>query len=273
MLPEATTASGGGIAIPELDGRIDGLKRNLDGLLQKYTEQHPDVAGARRIIKELEEQRRQEVAAMKKAASAKGAPAMAINNNPVFQQLKVSLNEAEANIASLKVRVGEYDARYNRARESMKNMPQIEAELSQLNRDYEVHKTNYASLVARRESATLTGELGSTSGIADFRLIDPPRVSPKPVAPNRMLLLLAALGGSLGAGLFASFAATQVRPVFHDARALREFTGLPLLGEVSLNRSDIQRRQHRRSLLRFFVAISVLIGVFALGLAYLAVKT
>jgi polysaccharide chain length determinant protein (PEP-CTERM system associated) len=272
MLPDTIVSESAG-AIPEIDGRIDGMKRNLDALLQKYTEQHPDVVGTRRVIKELEEQRKQELAARKKAASAKGPAAVSINNNPVFQQLKVSLNESEATIASLKVRVAEYEARAARAKESMKTMPQVEAEFSQLNRDYEIHKANYASLVTRRESAAITGELGSTSGVADFRLIDPPRVSPKPVAPNRFLLLLAALGGSLGAGLFASFAATQVRPVFHDSRSLREFTGLPLLGEISLNRSDAQRRQQRRSMLRFFASLVALMTIYAVGLAYLFIKT
>ena len=272
LLPE-TVVPDSGIAIPEIDGRIEGMKRNLDALLQKYTEQHPDVLGTRRVIKELEEQKKQEIAARRKVAPGKAAPTASLNNNPVFQQLRVSLNESEATIASLKVRVAEYDSRYSRARESMKTMPQQEAEFSQLNRDYEIHKANYASLVSRRESASLTGELGSTSGVADFRLIDPPRVSPKPVAPNRMLLLIAALGASLGAGLFSSFAATQVRPVFHDSRTLREFTGLPLLGEVSLNRTEVQVRQQRRSLVRFFLAMGVLVLAFSLGIAYLFIKS
>ena len=274
LLPDTTgPAADSAIAMPELDGRIDGLKRNLDALLQRFTDQHPDVVGTRRVIKELEEQRRQEIAARKKVAPGKASPMASINNNPVFQQLRVSLNEAEGSIASLKVRVSEYESRYNRTKESMKNMPQIEAELSQLNRDYEIHKTNYASLVSRRESAAMTGELGSASGVADFRLIDPPRVSPKPVAPNRILLLLGALGASLAAGLFSSFAATQVRPVFHDSRTLREFTGLPLLGEVSLNRTDAQIRQQRRSLIRFFAAIAVLVGAFAVALGILFAKS
>ncbi|MDP3206016.1 MAG: Wzz/FepE/Etk N-terminal domain-containing protein, partial [Hydrogenophaga sp.] len=49
----ATPAAGGGpsFATPELDARIDPLKRNLDGLLQRYTEQHPDVVNTRRLIK------------------------------------------------------------------------------------------------------------------------------------------------------------------------------------------------------------------------------
>lgn len=263
----ATTAS------PEIDGRIDALKRNLDQLLQRYTEQHPDVVGNRRMIRELEEQKRQELAARKKVAAkpTAGPAASPIASNPVFQQLKVALGENEANVASLKARVAEFEARFAKVKDSMKVMPQLEAELSQLNRDYDVNKKNYESLVARRESASITGELGSASGVADFRLIDPPRVAPQPVAPNRMLLLAAALGVALGAGLFASFAATQLRPVFHDGRSLREITGLPLLGVVGLNLTDADRRKERRSLLRFLAALVALIGMYGGGIAVLSV--
>ena len=50
-----------GVSMPELDSRIDAQKRNLDTLLQKYTEQHPDVLNTRRVIKELEDQKRKDV--------------------------------------------------------------------------------------------------------------------------------------------------------------------------------------------------------------------
>ena len=45
--------------VSEIDSRIDALKRNLDTLLQRFTEQHPDVVGTRRVIAELEEQKSQ----------------------------------------------------------------------------------------------------------------------------------------------------------------------------------------------------------------------
>ena len=57
LLPEAPGADAG-ISLPEIDGRIDTQKRNLDTLLQKYTDKHPDVIGTRRLIKDLEEQKR-----------------------------------------------------------------------------------------------------------------------------------------------------------------------------------------------------------------------
>ncbi|MBL8379262.1 MAG: chain length-determining protein [Burkholderiales bacterium] len=274
MLPDnsgGVASDSGPAVVAETDGRIDALRRNLDQLLQRYTEQHPDVSGTRRMIRELEEQRKQELAARKKVVVAPSGQPISINTNPVFQQLKVALGEAEANVASLKARVAEFEGRFARVKDSMKVMPQLEAELAQLNRDYDVNKKNYEGLVARRESASLTGELGSASGVADFRLIDPPRVAPQPVAPNRMLLLAAALGISLGAGIFASFAAVQVRPVFHDGRMLREVTGLPLLGVVGLNLTEADRRKERRSLLRFLVALLLLVGLYAGGIAFLYV--
>ena len=273
-------APGGGasddlsVAVPELDSRIDAQKRNLDALLQRYTEQHPDVLGARRMIKDLEEQRKQEVANRKKIAKANpvAAAAMTKGGNPVFQQLKVSLGESEATVAALKARVSEYESRYVRIRETMKGAPQIEAEFSQLNRDYDVNKKNYDGLVARRESASLTGDLGSASGVADFRLIDPPRVSREPVAPNRLLLLAAALGGSLVAGLGSALMASQARPVFMDSRSLREVTGLPLLGVVSINVSDVDKRRLRRGMIKLLAALFTLILAYGVAVAYVYLK-
>ena len=63
----------------------------------------------------------------------------------------------------MRARVGEYESRMQRAREMMKTAPQIEAEFSQLNRDYGIQKKNYEDLVARRESASLSGDLEGAS--------------------------------------------------------------------------------------------------------------
>jgi polysaccharide chain length determinant protein (PEP-CTERM system associated) len=268
LLPDAPGTESA-VSVPEIDARIEAQKRNLDALLQRFTDQHPDVVGARRMIKELQEQKRQEVVARKKAALANPTVSSA-NSNPVYQQMKVSLAEAEASVASLRVRVAEYDSQYRRAVDVMRTAPQLEAEYTQLNRDYDVHKKNYDGLVARRESASLTGELESTGGGADFRLIDPPRASTTPVAPNRLLLLAGVLLVSLVTGLAVSFVASQLRPVFYDGRLLRQVTGLPVLGTVSLLLNDARMQVERRWTRRFFVGLLGLIGAFASGIFALA---
>src|SRR4051794_16987383 len=77
-------------SLSELDARANGLRRNLDELLRKFTEQHPDVVGTRRILGDLEKQR----AALLAARRSGKAPAPVSSNarrlpNPVYQQLKV----------------------------------------------------------------------------------------------------------------------------------------------------------------------------------------
>ena len=266
LLPEAPGADAS-ISLPEIDGRIDVQKRNLDALLQKYTERHPDVIGTRRLIKDLEEQKRQEIVSRQKFAAVN--PGTNFSSNPVFQQLKVSLGEAEANVASLRTRVAEYESRYKRTKELMKSAPQLEAEYTQLNRDYEINKKNYDQLVTRRESAEMTGDLESAGASADFRLIDPPRVDPKPVAPNRLVLLPLGLLFAIAGGLFAAFVASQLRPVFFDGKALRDGTGLPVLGIVSLIPNEARQKQERTSLIRFLLAAAALLVTYAGGIAVL----
>jgi polysaccharide chain length determinant protein (PEP-CTERM system associated) len=262
------------VATPEIDGRIAAQQRQLDALLQRYTERHPEVVITRKLMADLERQKALEVAELRKVAARTPSPpppvAAAGPGNVIVQELNRMVAAAEVQVGALKARVAEYGARLAAAREAMKTAPQIEAEAAQLNRDYAIIKKNYEDLVARRQSAIMSGELEVASGVADFRLIDPPRVSPRPVAPNRLLLLPLVLAASLAAGLGVAFALAQLRPSFIDADELRARTGLALLGVVSLVMSDADRRRERLGLVRFAGACGGLVGLFALGMVAMA---
>jgi polysaccharide chain length determinant protein (PEP-CTERM system associated) len=259
--------SANSIATPEIDARIELQKRNLDALLQRFTDAHPDVQTARRLIKDLEQQKQKELADLRRAAMAASAAVPSGTNSLAYQELNRILASSEVQVAALRARVSEYSSRYNQAKSMMKTAPQIEAEAAQLNRDYAIHKKNYEDLVARREAAAMSGDLEVASGMVDFRLIEPPRVSPKPVWPNRPLLFALAFAAAAAAGLFTAFAAAELRPVFHGASELRSKLGLPLLGVVSLILSDADRRRERADLIRFWLASGGLVGAFIVGLS------
>lgn len=269
--PGVGGVSAGSDSLVDIDGRLDSQRRSLDGLLQRYTESHPDVVGARRVIRELEEQRQRLVEDYRKA----GVPLIqAVSAGPrASEQIKVSLAQAEANVASLRVRVAEYSARYNQLREMARRMPEYEAELAQLNRDYEINKKNYESLIARRESANISGEMQSVSGVADFRLVDPPRVAPGAVSPNRILLITLSFVLALAAGVAAMFVSKEVRPCIYDRQQLRAVSGLPILGVVSLVDSDQLRNERKRDLQRFGKMAGGMLAAYSLVLAALALVT
>ena len=58
------------VATPEFDVRLEAQRRNLDALLQRYTEQHPDIVSARKTIKDLEAQKTKEQQELRKVAMA-----------------------------------------------------------------------------------------------------------------------------------------------------------------------------------------------------------
>ena len=148
-------------------------------------------------------------------------------------------------------------------------MPKIDTEWTQLNRDYNIQKGQYDALVQRRETANLSGKL-EDAGVAEFRIIDPPRVTPAPVAPNRLALVGILVVVSLAAGLAASFLISQIRPTFHDGRVLREVAGRPLLGMVSMIVGPEIRLKRRRSALLFVGGMSGLMASYALAFVIIA---
>lgn len=273
-LAAAPSSNAGGIGadnLVDIDSRIDSQKRSLDGLLQRYTESHPDVLGARRVIRELEEQRLRLVDSYRKA----GIPlTQAVSTGPrASEQIKVSLAQAEATVASLRARVADYSSRYKQMREMARRMPEYEAELAQLNRDYEVNKKNYESLISRRESANISGDMQTVSGVADFRLVDPPRVAPGAVSPNQPLLLTLSFLLALAAGGVAMFVSKEMRPCIYDRQQLRTATGLPVLGVVSLVDSDQLKAGRKRDLRRLTTVAGGLFAVYSLLIATLFLVT
>lgn len=66
-----------------------------------------------------------------------------------------------------------------------------------------------------------------------------------------------------------AFVASQLRPVFFDGKSLREVTGIPVLGMVTLLPNEARRLQERASLYRFLLAGIALIVTYGAGVAML----
>ncbi len=261
LMPDVSAAPPSSkLSVPALDARLATLQSELDVLRRKYTDDHPDVTGTRRIIEQLEQQRKQEVAALTKDARP-GEPASA-DRNPVYQQLKVALASAEANVASLRSTLASQEAQMTRLVSSARLVPQVDAEFAQLNRDYDTQKKTYEALLARRESAAL-GEGVADAGGTRFRVIDPPRVSPTPVFPGRAVLLGIAFVCALLAGLAGAAVANEILPTVHDPRTLATISNRPVIGMLSKFPSAAMRRLRLISNILFAGAAGILAAAYA----------
>jgi polysaccharide chain length determinant protein (PEP-CTERM system associated) len=243
----------GGPFLSETEARILAAKKNLDGLRLQYTEQHPDIVAARHLLDQLEASRKQELA---DRAAGKD---MGQGFSPILQQMKMSLAGAEAQVASLRARVDEYNARASHLQQANLEAPAVEQQLAQLNRDYQINKENYEKLVASRESAKLSGELRASTEMMNFRVIDPPTVPQAPTGTNRTRLLSLAFGAALLCGALVGILMSKIRPTFISRANLRDLTGLPVLGTVGLHWTPQQRQRRRHSAIAFGAALGLMV--------------
>jgi len=216
-----------------VDARIVEARRRLGDLLLQYTESHPDVIALTESISSLEAQRRQELEMLRSSGGALGA-ARSSQSSPVLQNLQMSLNGVEVEITSLRSQIADHRGRIAELRKNMNVLPEVEAELARLNRDYGVNRAQYDALVQRLESARLT-DAADRSDDLKFKIIDPPVLPLSPAAPNRALLLLGVLLGGIGAGGALAWLLAKTRPVFSSPAQLRlAFKDLKVFGAISM---------------------------------------
>ena len=144
-------------------------------------------------------------------------------------------------------------------------LPTIEAQLASLNRDYEVTRELYQNLVMRRESSQLTYKAEQTGEDLQFRILEPPLVPVTPASPNRILLETLVLIASLGIGVGLAIVYEQIRPTFYTKRQLNSAIDLPVLGFVSMYKTEREIARRRMGVV-IFIAVTTVWLISYLGL-------
>jgi len=246
--------------LPPIEERLQDLRKNLDNLLLKYTEQHPDVKAARQAIAQVQAE------ATKSPGGSGGQAGNAANKgqiaNGAYDQIKVKLVDADAVVAAVQRRLDEAQAQQAKIEKIAQFAPGVLVQAEDLDRDYGVLKRNYTELVARRESTQIANAADTKTEKIQFRIVDPPQVPVVPSAPNRPLLVTYVLALGIAAGLVAPVLVMQLDRSFATLGQLRNL-GLPILGSVS--KLSIGAAQRRGALQAIGVTASALVLVAVYG--------
>jgi polysaccharide chain length determinant protein (PEP-CTERM system associated) len=247
-----------------LDARIRDSRHQLDELLLKYTEKHPEVIALKEQIKRLEEQRRVQLGGVMQTNGTR-SEGSSVPVDPVVQNLQIALNSTDVQVAALQAQESESAARVAGLQRLVTTGPEIEAELARLNRDYGVTKAQYEALLQRLESARLSNDADRTED-RRFKVIEPPRAQLNPIAPNRLLLLIGVLFAAICMGLMVAALRALTHPVVFSKASLANLTGLPVIGTVSHARSPALVRAHRRTSFAYaLVTLFLVVGILVTG--------
>jgi len=259
----STGLNAAGQPISPAKTRVQEAEEQLKMLLLRDTPQHPDVIAQKKVIEVL----RASPDGTSPAGEAGGKNAATATRNgdrsvpnPVYEQLKVKLVDADSSVSSLQRQRGGVAELLQRLEKVQREQPGLLAEYQNMDRDYGVLRRNYEELLGRLQSANIAQAADTQADKVKLQIVDPPEVPRLPAAPNRLLLVSGVLLAGLGAGAAIPILLGQLDRSFATVDDLRNL-GLPVLGGISvLGRPPVFQRVMTG--MRFSAAILALMVIY-----------
>jgi polysaccharide chain length determinant protein (PEP-CTERM system associated) len=251
-------------AVQAIDDQLNKLKAQRAALLVQYTERHPDVVGISETIDRLEAERKVAMANGKTMPAGQiivgeGSSARVIDVNPVYQSVKIALSQTDAELAALRGRINAEQARISQLRGRAEIIPEVEAELSRLTRDYDVNNKQYQELLQRLESARISENADESAENVKFRIIDPPVLPLQPDGPPRRLFFFAVMLLAIMGGVGITVGLHLLKPVIMTREALHSAIGLPVMATMSELKPKVVQQWYEKEVPQVALALGVLV--------------
>lgn len=253
--------------------QLEEAQSKLDELKTRFTDQYPDIISLKRQIADLQARVKRDAAIPAGAGDSRKAQVA----NPLYDQVKVRLVEADTTLASAERALAQAQSTQGQLEKKAIETPGVQAQAIDLDRDYAVKKKSYDELLQRREQTRIAEAADTTANKIQFRVVDAPQVPIIPASPKQPLLLLGVLAVALAAAIAPALIFQHLDNSFGTVSSLREL-GFPVLGSVSQfafpnarHRAHIQIVGVIASAAVLFMIFGILlrfsIGVYGLGIA------
>ncbi len=249
----------------QYDDRIKQLEETLDSLTLRFTDKHPDVKETQSRLEDLRAKREQEIDELYRANQENPDAINALSSNVVYQEMKILVNQLKNDVASLTARVANYKNQINELNQQILTIPEVDAEFTGLNRDYNIIKARYEELLERQESAHLARSAEQSTEKIQFRVIDPPQLALQASGPIREVFFVLALLGSIAVGAVIAFLQVQLNPKVISTSQLTRTIGLPIFGVISAT-SQLNKVQATNRSTKLFIASNSLFALLLVTL-------
>ena len=215
-----------------VDNQLESARAQLADLQARYTDDHPDIRKLKETIAGLEKLKKNMGAeAKEKLDTNTASPAQVQAMAPLVQlQSQIKVNKMEIQTSTEQMQRLEQAGQMYQAR--LNATPAVEAEMSDMLRDFGNMKKEYVDLLGKKQESSLATNLERQQQGAQFRVIDPPSLPDKPSFPDRFKFSLAAIGVGLVLALLFGVGSEFLDDRIRNEQALSEAVSLPVLVEI-----------------------------------------
>jgi succinoglycan biosynthesis transport protein ExoP len=196
------------------------LRADLDSLLGRYTDEHPDVRTARARIAQAEKQL---------ADSQQNPSPLPADTDPESSAQRRTLAVLDAQAQALRSKMDRLDREIAAVQARVDQTPQVEQVLADLNRDYTQLQENYDRASKKEMAADEFEKLEKFWGATSFRIQDPATIPERPVSPPSFLIILGGFLLGLGAGVTGAIVADVLDQSVRNSRELEALLPFPVL--------------------------------------------
>jgi hypothetical protein len=222
------------------------LEAQIKDYLTQYTEKNPKVTAARGQLTQIN----REIAKLESEGMSGGMPSPNSPEMLELRRLKQQQRQLETEMEVVRRDLG-------RKQQTLATLPAVAARpiaaeigggggMGENRTEYDRLLTRYNAMMEKQDGLMkMAGIAGA--GAPMFQIIDTAHKPELPVAPNRMMLKMLALGLSLAFGLFVVFAFELPRMfMLNDERDVEFYLGTPVIALIPETTTPIERIRNRR---------------------------
>ncbi len=213
----------------QLNERINSLEQRLAELKLNYHDSYPDVVQLKGQISDLKLQLKSELAD-RKSGTNNGA------NTPsgeTVQLIQSQIFTLENNVTALETRKSQILRLMNNERDTLADISDVETEVSELTRDYEVNQEMYQSLLNQRENARISMNIDLKNQGLTLKVQEPASIPVTPKGIRFAHIILAGLVLSFIIPVAIIYGLTLLDQKYRTESAITSTFEIPVLATVN----------------------------------------
>ncbi len=269
------------LKLAEAERDVTAVETQLNLLLQKYTDDWPDVRSTRgrlTVAKQIRDELLKEDEKAKKAEP--NAPVVARAQNPLqareLRDLDGQIRTAQSAVEAKDMEIATLNKDLQRVNEQIRtymgrveNLPAGARQYGDLLREREIAKAKYVSLDQNLQKAQIAQDMEGRKQGETLELLDPASLPLNPTEPKRYLIISigAAFGLLLGIGIAGALEMKDTS--LKNLKDVRAYTKMAILGSIPLLENDfVVRRRKRLAWLGWTTASLVAVVIMSGSVVY-----
>jgi uncharacterized protein involved in exopolysaccharide biosynthesis len=269
------------LKLAEAEHDVQTVETQLNLLLQKYTDDWPDVRNTRGrlvVAKQLRDDLLKEDEASKKVDPKAPAPVKA--QNPLqarelrdldgrIRTLQTAVEAKDMEVAALNKDLQRVNGQIGTYMGRVETLPAGERQYGDLLREREIAKQKYVKLDTDLQKAQITQDMEGRKQGETLELLDPPSLPLNPTEPKRGVII--SIGAAIGMllGIVIAGALEMKDTSLKNLKDVRAYTKMAILGSIPLLENDfVVRRRKRLAWLGWTTASLVAVVIMSGSVVY-----